>query len=209
MGLDEISDATELGHVVMTQLPVRKPRDTTAPVEERVTAERAVYDHGGGDHNNGDHGNGDHGSVVGEQGRTTLTGNVQVSDGTSILWADRVVTEQQTGDATADGSVKASYRQAGSTDEPVHVLAARAELKHDSQIAIFHGVPGKPARLWQGASQVDAPVLQLEKKQGRLLAHGEGQGAPMAVHTVLVNAGASATAMKTDVAKPKAAAGKL
>jgi lipopolysaccharide export system protein LptA len=194
MGLDDLSDATEQGHVVMTQLPVRKPTDTTAPVEERVTAERAVYDHISG---------------VGEQGRTTLTGNVQVDDGTSILWADRVVTEQQTGDATADGSVKASYRQAGSTDEPVHVLAARAELKHDSQIAIFHGVPGKPARLWQGASQVDAPVLQFEKKQGRLLAHGEGQGAPMAVHTVLVNAGASAAATKTDVAKPKAAAGKL
>ena len=76
-----------------------------------------------------------------------------------MLWADRVVTEQQTGDATADGSVKASYGQAGSAEEPVHVLAARAELKHDSQIATFHGVAGRPARLWQGASQVDAPVL--------------------------------------------------
>ena len=55
--------------------------------------------------------------------RTTLTGNVQVSDGTSVLWADRVVTEQQTGDAIADGSVKASYGQVGSAEEPVHVLA--------------------------------------------------------------------------------------
>src|SRR5258707_8182184 len=99
--------------------------------------------------------------------------------------------EQQTGDATADGSVKASYRQAGSTEEPVHVLAARAELKHDSQIATFHGATsggaaGSPARLWQGASQVEAPVLQFEQKQRRLLAHGEGQGAPMAVHAVLM-----------------------
>jgi lipopolysaccharide export system protein LptA len=204
MGVDDISDATEQGHVVMTQLPVRKPTDTTAPVEERVTADRAVYEQG-----SEDHGSPVHGSGVGELERTTLTGNVQVDDGTSVLWADRVVTEQQTGDATADGSVKASYGQTGSTDEPVHVLAARAELKHDSQVAIFHGVPGKPARLWQGASQVDAPVLQFEKKQGRLLAHGEGQGAPMAVHTVLVNAGASAAAARTDGAKPRAAAGKL
>jgi lipopolysaccharide export system protein LptA len=141
--------------------------------------------------------------------RTTLTGNVQVSNGTSVLWADRVVTEQQTGDAAADGSVKASYGQAGSTEEPVHVLAARAELNHDSQIATFHGVAGTPARLWQGASQVDAPVLQFEQKQRRLLAHGEGQGAPMAVRTVLVSGGSSGSSAKADVAKPKAAFGKL
>jgi lipopolysaccharide export system protein LptA len=47
--------------------------------------------------------------------------------------------------------------------------------------------------LWQGASQVDAPVLQFEQKQRRLLAHGAGQGAPMAVQTVLVSGGSSAT----------------
>jgi lipopolysaccharide export system protein LptA len=115
-----------------------------------------------------------------------------VSDGTSVLWADRVVSEQKTGDATADGSVKASFSQVGSAQEPAHVLAARAELKHDSQVAIFYGVTGKPARLWQGASQVDAPVIEFEQKHKRLLAHGEGLGAPGAVHTVLVSGGSSA-----------------
>jgi lipopolysaccharide export system protein LptA len=183
-GADEVSNATEQGHVVMTELPAKKPGDSSAPVEERVTAERAVYD--------------------GELERTTLTGNVQVSDGASVLWADRVVSEQQTGDATADGSVKASYVQAGSTAESVHVLASRAELKHDSQVAIFYGGAGKPARLWQGASQVDAPVLEFEQKQKRLLAHGEGQGAPGAVHTVLVGAG---SAGKTEVSKAGKTAG--
>jgi lipopolysaccharide export system protein LptA len=174
----------------MTQLPVKKPGDAAAPLEEKATAERAVYDGG--------------------LERTTLTGNVQVSDGTSILWADRVVTEQQSGDATADGSVKASYGQVGSsTDEPVHVLASRAELKHDSEIAIFHGAAGAPARLWQGASQVDAPLLQFERKQQRLLARGEGLGAPMAVHTVLVGARSSVSGAKTDVAKPGSGTGKM
>jgi lipopolysaccharide export system protein LptA len=168
-GSDEIANAVEQGHVVMTQLPAQKPGDSAAPQEERATAERAVYD--------------------GDLERTTLTGNVQVNDGTNVLWADRVVTEQQTGDATADGSVKASYRQPGSSDEPVHVLAARAELKHDSQVAIFYGVAGKPARLWQAASQVEAPVLEFEQKQRRLLAHGDGQGGTMVVHTVLVSSG--------------------
>jgi lipopolysaccharide export system protein LptA len=186
-GADEISDVTEQGHVVMTQLPAKKPGDTVAPTEERVTAKRAIYD--------------------GALERTTLTGDVQVSDGTSVLWADRVVTEQQTGDATADGSVKVSYGQPGSS-EPVHVLAARAEMKHDSQVAKFYGVTGKPARLWQGASQVDAPVLEFEQKQRRLLAHGEGQGAPMAVHTVLVGGGTSARVGDSKVGKPVGGSGK-
>jgi lipopolysaccharide export system protein LptA len=186
-GADEIASATEQGHVVMTKQPVKKPGDSAAPAEERVTAERAVYD--------------------GELERTTLTGNVQVSNGTSVLWADRVVTEQQTGDATADGSVKASFSQVGSEAEPVHVLASRAEMKHDSQVAKFYGAGanGKPARLWQGASQVDAPVIEFEQKQRRLLAHGEGQGAPGAVHTVLVSGG---TGVKTDSAKTDNKAGK-
>src|SRR5260370_22066590 len=117
--------------------------------------------------------------------------------------------EQKSGDAAADGSVKASYGRAGSAEEPVHVLAARAELKHDSQIATFHGVTGTPARLWQGASQVDAPVLQFEQKQRRLLAHGEGQGAPLAVHTVLVSGGSAGSSPKADVAGTKAGMGKL
>jgi lipopolysaccharide export system protein LptA len=186
---DEVSDAVEQGHVVMTQLPVRKPGEATPPPEERATAERAVFD--------------------GEVERTILTGNVQVSNGTSVLWADRVTMEQQTGDAAADGAVKASYGQAGGTEEPVHVLAARAELKHDSQIATFHGIAGTPARLWQGGSQVDAPVLQFEQKQRRLLAHGEGQGAAMAVHTVLVSGGASGSPARIDPTKPKAGFGKL
>ena len=186
-GGDMVSDATEMGHLVMTELPVRKPGDTAAPVEERATAERAVYN--------------------GELEKTTLTGSAQVSDGTSVLWADQVVMEQESGDAAADGSVKASYGQPGSTEEPAHVLAARAELKHDSQIATFHGAAGKPARLWQGASQVEAPVIQFDRKQRRLLAHGEGQGAPMAVHTVLVSNGGAATVGKAD-AKPVSEGGK-
>jgi lipopolysaccharide export system protein LptA len=187
-GTDDLADATEQGHVVLTKLPVKKAGEKTDPGEERVTAERAVYD--------------------GELDRTTLTGNVQVTDETNMLWADRV-TEQQSGDATAEGSVKASYGQAGSPDEPAHVLAARAELKHDSGIAIFHGVPGKPARLWQGTSQVDAPVLEFDRKQRRLVARGEGQGAPMVVHVVMVKTPSIQPAAKPDAAKTEGIAKKM
>ena len=180
---DEICDAVERGHVVLTELPMQRP-GAAAPVEERVMAEKAVFNSGG-----------DRGGAGGLE-QTTLTGSVQVSDGSSVLWADRVVTEQQSGDATADGSVKASYAQAGDAGEPVHVLAARAEMQHDAQVAKFYGVAGRPARLWQGASQVEAPVLEFEQRQRRLTARGAGGGVPLAVHTVLVGGGAETKAKR-------------
>jgi lipopolysaccharide export system protein LptA len=116
-----------------------------------------------------------------------------------------VVADQKTGDAVADGAVKVSYLQVGESKgtagareskggasaddgEPVHVVAARAELKHDAGTAVFYGAADSPARLWQGASQVEAPVIQFEQKQKRLAARGSGQGAPMAVHAVLTSA---------------------
>jgi lipopolysaccharide export system protein LptA len=166
---DEISTAVQEGNVVMTQTPVKKPGDANAPQEEKATAARAVYD--------------------GAMQRLVLTGEVQLTDAGSVLWADRVVMEQQTGDAEADGAVKVSYKVSGNGSEPVHVLAVRASFKHDAGLAIFYGAEGRAARLWQGASKVEAPVLQFDQKEKRLVAHGNGQGAPMAVHTVLVSAG--------------------
>ena len=83
------------------------------------------------------------------------------------------------------------------------MLAERAELKHESQVAVFHGAAGRPARLWQGASQVEAPMIQFEQKAKRLVAKGEGQGAAMAVRTVLTSA-VKTDSSKTDEAVSKA-----
>jgi lipopolysaccharide export system protein LptA len=172
-GVEEIATAIQQGNVVMTHKPVRKPGDANAPTEQRATAQKAVYD--------------------GSTRWMTLTGGVQVKDEAgSVLWADKVAMEQGSGDGIAEGSVKASYVQPktgqGQSDV-VHVLAARAELKRATDQTIFYAGAGKLARLWQGGSQVEAPVLQFEQRQRRLTAHGEGQGAPMAVHTVLVGHG--------------------
>ncbi len=52
-------------------------------------------------------------------------------------------------------------------------------------------------------------MLVFEQRQKRLLAHGEGTGAPMAVHTVLVSGGSSGSTAKAEVAKPRASAGKV
>lgn len=49
--------------------------------------------------------------------------------------------------------------------------------------------------MWQGASQVEAPVLELDQQQRSLTAHGdrgvEKAGAPAAVHAVLVSGGSA------------------
>lgn len=190
VGGDEIASAVEQGHVVLTRQGVKKAGETAAPSEERATAERAAYD--------------------GALESTTLTGNVQVADADSALWADRVVANQKNGDAAAEGSVKVSYLQpksakgASGAEGPVHVVAGRADVKHDSGVTTFYGASGQRARLWQGTSQVEAPVIQLDKKQKRLVARGEGTGAPMAVHTVLTSAArAEKTGAKAGAAKAR------
>ncbi|MEO6817852.1 MAG: LptA/OstA family protein [Edaphobacter sp.] len=183
---DEISSAVQEGNVAMTQTPVSKPGDAKAPQQQKATAARAVYD--------------------GAAQKLTLTGNVQLAEAGSVLWADRVVLEQQTGDAEADGAVKASYQLSGKESEPVHVLAARGVFTHDVGLAIFYGAVGRPVRLWQGSSQVEAPVIQFDQKKKDLAAHGAGAGDVMAVHTVLVSArsakaGAKPGSAKTEVVR--------
>lgn len=133
--------------------------------------------------------------------KLTLTGNVQLADADSVLWADRVALEQQTGDAEVDGAVKANYQLSGKESEPVHVLAARGVFKHDAGLAMFYGAEGKPARLWQGASQVEAPMIQFDKKKKELVAHGIGQSDAMVVHTVLVSAGNAKAGAKPGAGK--------
>ena len=101
----------------------------------------------------------------------------------------------------ATGTVKVNYLQDGSAQgsgtpaaqaESTHILAERGELQHASGLATFYG---GPARLWQGGSQVQAPVIEFARKQQRLTARGEAStggasGTQAAqVHTVLASAG--------------------
>jgi lipopolysaccharide export system protein LptA len=86
----------------------------------------------------------------------------------------------------------------------VHVLAQRGELKKTSGTAVFYGSAGKLARLWEGGSQVEAPILEFNQKKRTLVARGEGTGVPMSVRTVLVSAGPAASkpiATETSAAK--------
>jgi lipopolysaccharide export system protein LptA len=174
---------------------------------ERATADRAAYD--------------------GDLDRVTLSGAVQLSDAESVLWANQVTLDRATGDAHALGAVKGIYAQEASAPaagergaavgsgsmtghgsaqsqntaaEPTHVLAERAEMNHAWGIATFYG---KPARLWQGGSQVQAPVIELARVEQRLTAHGESAaGGSAQVHTILVgSASDSPGAAKTGAEK--------
>ena len=139
-----------------------------------------------------------------------------MSDAASTISAARVVLEQDSGNATADGSVKVSYSQAGSA-EPVHVLATRAELNHDAARATFYGGsaangPGL-ARMWQpgtngqGGSQIEAPILIFDQEQKRLTAHSEIPGTLGTVHAVLADTSSTespdARPAANDRAKPR------
>lgn len=122
--------------------------------------------------------------------RLVLTGSVQVQDAESALFADKVQMDHATGDSSADGSVRVSYLQAGSSAEPLHVLAARAVSHENTGVSEFFGAPalGGRAKMWQGGSQVEAPVLEFQRTQRMVVARDE-HGADGAVHTVLMDAG--------------------
>ena len=212
----EVASAVQVGDVAITRTVPAGGAGGGAlgaggdPDIQHATAERANYD--------------------GDRDLVTLTGGAQVTDAQSVLWANRVTLEQKTGNATAEGAVKATYLEAssrpgatqqpgtpaaqsganaqsgaGNSPQPVHVLAARAELEHTAGRVTFYGDDGtrgavagpRLARMWQsgapgqGGTQVEAPVLVLEQAQKRMTAHGADGGAAMAVHTVLVSAAGS------------------
>jgi lipopolysaccharide export system protein LptA len=186
-GHEEIDSAVQQGSVIATRT-VPKAGQAGAPEVDRAIAAKATYD--------------------GSTQRLMLSGSVEMQNSDGALWADRIAMEQKSGDAVAEGLVKASYRQ-GEKGETLHVLADRADLKKASDTVVFHGSASKPARLWQGGSQIEAPVLQFERKQGRLIARGDRGETAMAVRTVLVSAGManegkSAAAPKGDVLRKAA-----
>ncbi len=106
----------------------------------------------------------------------TLDGGVQLRQEAGLLWADEVVMKQGNGDAAANGRVRASYKAAGASGEPVEVQAERAEMQHEAGVATFFGRQERPARMWQGGSSVEAAVIELEQNAQTLRAHGGAAG---------------------------------
>lgn len=144
-----------------------------------------------------------------------LIGNVDVQDETSAMTADKVDVNRGNGDAFAYGAVKVTYLKAPepgaapstTPQEPVHVLASRAIAHKSSGLSEFFGSGQDLARMWQGTSQVQAPVLDLFRAEKKLVAHGEpGSDAP-AVRAVLASASAAAPGTSASAKKKPGASG--
>jgi len=208
MGVQTIASAVQQGHVLVTRNATAKRAASSGTKNarqgdgiERATAQQAAYD--------------------GALDRVTLTGGVQLTQAASELWASQLTLDHATGDAHAVGAVKVDYLQSDAPQtgqragvqsrgakgnaEPTHILADSADMDHATEVATFYG---KPVRLWQGGSQVQAPVIELARAQKRLIARGDaatgwsGATQPAQVHTVLMNsAGDRGSAGKQDPAQ--------
>jgi lipopolysaccharide export system protein LptA len=178
----QLQSAVQVGNVTLTQETPAKPDATAqsgagAPAVTTAVAQRAAYD------------------------ATTqvvqLSGDPRIRDASGELNAASIEMERATGNATATGGVKATYRQSSGQQQPftgtgpVHVVADHAHLDHATDLTTFYGKSGELARLWQGSDSVSAPVLELSRVKATLAAHGPG-GEAAAVNAVFTSIPSSA-----------------
>ena len=173
----QIKTATVEGNVVLTEQPPAK-----AGVEQallRATAGHADYDNSGQ--------------------WLHLTESPRVTDGGLELTAEKLNVSQESGDAIAQGNVKATWsgdaagprRQNGGggsvsasfgAQGPTHVIAESAMLERSTGAATFRG----NARLWQQGNSVVAPVIVLDRTRQTLVAQTTSAKTP--VQVVMVSA---------------------
>ncbi len=199
----EIQSILQTGHVVLIQKSPGNLSRGSAESETRATASRSDYD--------------------GLTQVLRLTGNPRIQDAAVDLSANRIDLARTSGDASAHGDVKAVWSQRpqpgtpvsgisipGSAllaqgnspaSGPVHAVATDAELHRESHDLILRsGAAGNPARLWQGANSIEAPVITLNRLRETLLAESRGSGA--LVHTVMVRSAEPSTAQTSKAAQP-------
>jgi len=141
----EIASADQTGHVEIRSVSGKQGVDPSEGVAERAQLDGA---------NN----------VI------TLTGRPRLTRGDTSVTADTVRVMQQTGDAVASGNVAATFvnanaKASASASGPAvtHALAQEATLHRTAQTMELKGTDAVPARMWQGASQVEAANLFLDR----------------------------------------------
>ena len=181
-GESGVQSAEVDGHVVLIDEPA--PKAGTQPQPPlRATAGRAVYEGAGQ--------------------WLHLTMNPRVVNGGLELTAEKVDVSQQSGDAFAQGDVKATWIDTGSTGlsgsasgeagqsqltlggkGPAHVVSAEAQLNQSTGEATFRG----HARLWQQTNFVSGPEIVLNQHKQTLVARSSNPAEP--VRAVLLAASA-------------------
>jgi lipopolysaccharide export system protein LptA len=107
----------------------------------------------------------------------TLDGGARIWDSTGSAAADKIVTNQKTGDFTADGHVMSTHEpdENGSSSAMLstdQILQARAEhmVSADNNMTIHYS---GNAVAWQGANRVQADRLDIDRDAGVMEAHGK------------------------------------
>jgi lipopolysaccharide export system protein LptA len=102
----------------------------------------------------------------------TPVGHPRFRRGDTSVSAGTIRLMQATGDAVAEGSVAATFQSVNAKPgAPVtHALAQRATLRKAAQTVEFTGTDAAPARMWQGASQVEAANLLLDREHDSMQA---------------------------------------
>ena len=141
----EIASADQTRHVEIRSVPGKQGLEPSVAV-----AERAQFD--------------------GADDVVTLTGGPRLTRGDTSVTADTVRVMQQTGDAVANVNVAATFvnanaKASGSASGAAvtHALAQEVVLHKTAQTMELKGTDAAPARMWQGASQVEAANLLLDR----------------------------------------------
>ncbi|MBB6145408.1 lipopolysaccharide export system protein LptA [Silvibacterium bohemicum] len=184
----QIDTAIQDGHVVMTQTPVKKEGAKSDPTTLTSWANHAEY----------------HSSDQ----ILHLTGSPRLKDGDALQMSAQFIDyHRDSGDATAQGTLKATYRQqnasgaqqpiagAGVPDlggsGPVYITADRGDLRHATNVSLFYGSATTPARMWQSDHSIAAPVLEVSQNPQALKAYGpEGSTAAVVSANLTSNLGA-------------------
>lgn len=124
-----------------------------------------------------------------------LTGSPRVTDNSLTTTAQVLRMNRATGDASAEGNVKSTYRDLReqpngallASASPIHITAREMTVHRTSAVAIYSG----DARIWQDANVVQAPTLQFDRDHRSVVA--EGNGKPVSTVLVQVNAKGEAT----------------
>ncbi len=178
-----LETAIQDGNVVLTETPAKKPGAATQPATLTGWAQHAEY-HAADE-------------------LLHLSGSPRITDGEAMqMAAESIDYHRDTQNAVANGNVKATYTQqqkngqnaapavgfAGGGNSPVHVIAERATLVHATNQNLFYGTVQSPARMWQDADSLLAPVIEIDRNQNLLKAWGEGTGTAPVVNANFTSA---------------------
>ncbi|HEX5283202.1 MAG TPA: LptA/OstA family protein [Bryocella sp.] len=148
----EIASAEQVGNVRLRSVPAKAGEQPSEGVAEKA-------------------------SLDGASNVLTLTGKPRLTRGDTSVTADTIRMMQQTGDAVADGSVAGTFVSANAKpgDPLTHALAADAVLHKAAQTMELKGTDAAPARMWQGASQVEAANILLDRAKDEMQAWPAGK----------------------------------